>query len=137
MWLSFTVVSAPSRTHSYGPCFSVLPSALLFSLLLLSSACVKSVHSVSNDNFYIVRANDAQTKDRPHPAKSHPQASSKNELLQGSKAVKAKTKTNITNPDVLEQKHPVVASLLEKIQHDPSNPQNHYELALVYHRLQI
>jgi tetratricopeptide (TPR) repeat protein len=137
MKLSFTVVSAPSRTHSYGPCFSLLPLALLFSLLLLSSACVKSVHSVSNDNFYIVRANDTQTKDRRHAAKSHPQASSKSELIQGSKAVKAKTRTNITNPDVLEQKHPVVASLLEKIQHDPSNPQNHYELASVYHRLQI
>jgi tetratricopeptide (TPR) repeat protein len=135
MWFSFTVLSTPSRTHSYSPCLSVLPLALLFSLLLLASACVKRVHSVSNDNFYIVRANNAQAKDRPHRAKSHPEPSSKSEMLQGSKAVNAKT--SITNPDVLEQKHPVVASLLEKIQHDPNNPQNHYELASVYHRLQI
>jgi tetratricopeptide (TPR) repeat protein len=105
-------------------------------LLLLNSACTKGVRRVSNDNFYIIKAtNGVRAKKPAPPATPHEDASSKNERFQRSKALNAKT--SIANADVLEQKHPVVASLIEKIEHNPNDPQNHYELALVYHRLRV
>jgi tetratricopeptide (TPR) repeat protein len=136
MLLCFNILSALSRTHLSGSRRSSVLLAVLLPLLLLDSACVKSIHDVSNDNFYVVRTADkTRAKDGGHRSLTHLEPSSKSERLRGPKAVNAKT--NITNADVLEQKHPAVASLIEKIQHDPDNPQNHYELASVYHRLRI
>lgn len=110
-------------------------SPLLF-LPLLNSACVKSVHSVSNDNFYVIKATKGARAKKPvYQAALHEDNSPKGEGFKASKTVTPKT--SVTNADVLEQKDPVVASLIEKIEHNPNDPRNHYELALVYHRLRV
>jgi tetratricopeptide (TPR) repeat protein len=115
--------------------FSSRLPPLSLSLLLFNSACVKNVRSVSNDNFYIVRATNGDPMKKPaHQAKLHEDASSKIDRLKGSRAPTAKT--SLANADLVEQ-NPVVAALMEKIRHNPNDPQNHYELALVCHRLRI
>ena len=130
MLFCFNILSALSRNHLSGFRHSPVLLVVFLSLLLLDSACVKSVHEVGNNNFYAVRpVNKTQVKVGGHRTLTHLDPSSKPKLVNA--------KTNITNADVLEQKDAVVAFLIEKIQHDPDNPQNHYELASVYHRLRI
>ncbi len=121
MLFSFNFLSTLLRMRVFGP----RVSPLFFCLLISEFACMKSVHSVGDDNFYIVKTtNGLPAKDRPHRAISHEEAS-------------VNAKTSISNADVLEQKHPAVASLIKRIQADPNDPQGHYELASAYHRLQI
>src|SRR5262245_31428657 len=104
-------------------CFSasrLVPLSLL--LALFNSACVKNVHSVSNDNFYIVKAAHGDPKKSANQVKPHEDAALKTERPKGSKAPTAKT--SVTNADLVEQKHPVIVALMEKIRQNPNDPQN-------------
>jgi len=132
MLLSFNFLSKRLRIRIFDPRLS----PLFFCLLISEFACTKSVHSVGDDNFYMVRTTSGlRAKDGAHRAMSHEEAPLKNEKDRGLKSLSARA--NIANASVLEQTHPVVVSLIRKIETNPNDPQNHYELALVYHQLRI
>src|SRR5215475_596242 len=118
MLLSFKLTVSGIRFSG----FRLLPLSLF--LPLFNSACVKNVHSVSNENFYIVKPPHGDLKKPANQVKLHEDAALKTKRPKGSTEPTAKT--SVTNADLVEQKHPVVAALMEKIRQNPNDPQNHY-----------
>ena len=108
-------------------------------LLVLNCACVKTAGIVSHDNFYVVRVG----KKRPaknqistdHRITDLSDSIRKTFKAQGRNAIR--TKTDIINTDVLEERNSEVASLLLKIKDDPAKAENHFALASIYHRYRI
>jgi tetratricopeptide (TPR) repeat protein len=131
------------RAKPFGPRFSTTAAAIFVSLSI-HTGCVRSVQKVSTDNFYAVRS---AGKNRPNLGlrqnTDHQKISSSSESIsktirsRGPMPFNAEAKTDVTNADVLEQKLPIVVSLLEKVRRDPDNAQHHYELAGVYHRMEL
>ena len=111
-------------------------SLLCLSMWLLDAACVKSVHSGIDDNLYVVKpTNGVLQKQSTHKTTVREDVSSRSESPKGSETLSVKTSVN--NVDVLEQKDPFVASLIQKTQQTPDDPRNHFELASVYQHLRI
>jgi superkiller protein 3 len=127
------------RGQSADPLFSsVLPAALV-GILLVVSGCVRNVQKISNDNFYVVRATDKRTiKNGARPSSAYQRIPESSELISQNDAPHtARAGTSVTNADILEEKHPMIAALLRKIDQNPDLGQTHYELAVVYHQMKL
>jgi tetratricopeptide (TPR) repeat protein len=111
-------------------------SSLIWSLFLLwlssNSACVKNIRTVGNDNFYVLNGEKKKSSQKTQLHSGMTRPISKTPDPEGSKA-----KTNITNGDVVEEHDPTLASLIEKEKSDPTNAENHFQIASIYHRYRI
>jgi tetratricopeptide (TPR) repeat protein len=112
---------------------------ILVTLLGLSCACVRTTRTVSHDEFYVLRVGKKKAAKNKIPRDQRitdlSDSIRKTFKAQGKNATRAKT--DLINTEVLEEKNSEVALLLMKIKDDRGKAENHFALALIYHRYRI
>jgi tetratricopeptide (TPR) repeat protein len=116
-----------------------LTRCILVALLGLNCACIRTTRTVSHDNFYVLRVG------KKRPAKNQistdPRIADLSDSIrktfkaQGKNATR--TKNDVINTNVLEERDSEMASLLLKIKDNPDKAKNHFALASIYHRYRI
>ena len=113
--------------------------SILVTLLGLGCACVRTTRTVSHDDFYVLRVGKKKAAKNKIPTDQRitdlSDSIRKTFKAQGKNATRAKT--DLINTEVLEEKNSEVALLLMKIKDDRGKAENHFALALIYHRYRI